>query len=100
MSYARFSEDSNVYVFATIEKGAHVAECCGCLLIPRDNEGMATAPWPQYADPFAIIAHLREHQAAGHKVPDYAFRSIAEDTWIGAVKPAGEPTHHMGSDVG
>ena len=87
MSYARFSEDSNVYVFATIEKGAHVAECCGCLLIPRDDEGDATAPWPQYDSPDGIITHLREHQAAGHKVPDYAFRSIMEDTWIGAVKP-------------
>jgi len=90
VSYVRFSEDSHVYVFATIQGGAHMAECCGCLLIPRDDEGEATAPWPQYDNPWGITDHLREHQAVGHKVPDYAFRSIMEDTWIGAVKEAGD----------
>lgn len=60
MSYARFSADSDVYVYAHI--GGFV-ECCGCRLGEQ---------W-DFHSPAEIVTHLREHEAAGHKVPDHLF---------------------------
>jgi hypothetical protein len=58
MSYARFGGGSDVYVFASVY--GHV-ECCGCIL---------GEPWEHHSAD-AVVAHMREHVAAGHKVPAY-----------------------------
>lgn len=60
MSYCRFL-DADVYVFASTT-GAF--ECCGCWL------GDHSFRTPSRT---AMIAHLGEHRAAGHHVPDYVF---------------------------
>lgn len=57
MSYARFT-DGDVYVYAAV--GGYVS-CCGCLLGDK---------W-DFHSPEEIVAHLREHVEAGHKVHDY-----------------------------
>lgn len=56
MSYARWSEHSDVYVYAHYL--GHV-ECCGCIL----DEA------PDYHSADDVVAHMREHVTAGHKVP-------------------------------
>lgn len=56
MSFARFSDTSDVYVFAHYQG---FVQCCGCLL--GDD-------WDHY-DCESLIAHLQEHVEAGHKVP-------------------------------
>lgn len=75
MSYARFAEDSDVYVFLAI--GGHL-ECCGCSLRPRIWE---------YDSTDALLVHLDEHKAAGHDVPDSCIARLIEereenDAWI------------------
>lgn len=57
MSYARWGQhDSDVYVFLST---SGKLECCGCSLSDE---------WT-YDSTDAMIAHLREHQAAGDHVP-------------------------------
>ena len=60
MSYARFSETSDVYVFAHV--GGFV-QCCGCAL--GDEWDFHSAA--------EVVAHLREHEEAGHVVPEHLF---------------------------
>lgn len=57
MSFARFSETSDVYVFSTVTGGV---ECCGCALVPNS---------PAFYSFEALAEHLREHEAAGHTIP-------------------------------
>jgi hypothetical protein len=65
MSYARFSLDSDVYVFLT-EDGI---ECCACSL---DGRFVARIT----AD---MIEHLEQHRRAGHSVSDETFRALRVD---------------------
>lgn len=58
MSYARFSETSNVYVYAHYQG---FIECCGCIL--GDD-------WSFHSIP-EIVAHMQAHVEAGHTIPDY-----------------------------
>lgn len=58
MSYARFGEGSDVYVFA--HWGGFV-QCSGCAL---DNV------W-DYHSAEEVVAHMRAHIDAGHIVPEY-----------------------------
>jgi len=58
MSWARFSADSDVYVYEDV---AGYINCCGCSLEdPRETNFTEAAP---------LKAHLDRHVAAGHKVP-------------------------------
>jgi hypothetical protein len=66
MSYARFS-DGDVYVFMHVDG---FLECCGCLLNDECLELPATAQ---------MVDHLREHVAAGHRVPDYVIPGLERD---------------------
>jgi len=66
MSYCRFGDDSDVYVYATFED---TYECCACRL--SINWGHKTA-----AD---MIAHLEKHRATGHLVPQYAIDRLRGD---------------------
>jgi len=58
VAYARFGEDSDVYVFPNPQGRL---ECCDC-----DLGGVR-----EFDSTQAMIDHLAEHRAAGHKVPDY-----------------------------
>lgn len=58
MSWARFSDDSSVYIYEDVDK---YINCCGCCLEdPRETTFTEAAP---------LKAHLDRHVAAGHKVP-------------------------------
>lgn len=78
MSYARFGTDSSVYVFLDV---SGYFNCCGCRLAP----GVATSTHaPTTAE---MLAHLEEHRAAGHLVPDYCLDGLRDDrdendSWI------------------
>lgn len=56
MSYARFGENSDVYVYAHY---AGYVQCCGCLL----------GDWWNFDTAEEIATHMDEHVSAGHKVP-------------------------------
>jgi len=57
MAFARLSADSDVYVFSFVRG----IECCGCQL-----EKVTSVIFTEFD---TLAAHLRGHQAAGHKVP-------------------------------
>lgn len=102
MSYCRFADDktialyaeqegidierSDVYVYTDV--GGWLA-CCACRIT-----GMA-GPWEHYSTD-AMIAHLREHIAAGHAVPDDVIPALEvdreeNDAFIAAHRPGHEP---------
>lgn len=58
MSYARFSKDSNVYVY----QSADGFECCGCWM--QDDASATT-----FDTAAEMVDHLRLHQQVGHLVP-------------------------------
>jgi hypothetical protein len=64
MSFARFSEDSDVYIFEHV--GGFI-ECCGCAISEPDDEieffGFAHLKTPREA-----LTHLDEHEKQGHSV--------------------------------
>ena len=65
MSYARFSAESDVYVFLHV--GGALC-CCGCF----NGEG--------YFDTTAeMVAHLREHEARGDRVPACTIKRLEAD---------------------
>jgi len=74
VSYARFTAESDVYVYASAAGGI---ECCRCRFIadaqgpPRGNAVMV--------DEDEMIAHLEKHRRAGHRVPDNAFEQLRPD---------------------
>jgi hypothetical protein len=67
MAVCRFNDDSDVYVYYSVLGGI---DCCGCILLGR---GAFVA-----RDEAAMITHLNEHVAAGHKVPAKAFERLAQ----------------------
>jgi hypothetical protein len=89
MSYSRFGADgSDVYTFPS-DRGL---ECCGCPLLPWPPGGSFTT-----RDLDAFAAHLDQHRAAGHAVPDDVMPAIRADLpWLVADdfvdRPAAAPT--------
>lgn len=93
MAYARFGE-GDVYLIGTYRLPTEeVFYCCGCILVetywrdePDSMFGGYIVPVNEgetyFTDPSRqkTMDHLREHLAAGHEVPDYAFTGIAEET--------------------
>jgi hypothetical protein len=66
MSVCRFDGDSDVYVYFGIDGGI----CCSRCLLESGNSFNA----PAERD---MLAHLRMHENAGHKVPASAFEELA-----------------------
>jgi len=64
MAFARFGDDSNVYVYYHV---GGFFDCCGCWM-----------PGSQFKTKEEIIAHLQKHIEAGDKVPDYTIEEIEE----------------------
>lgn len=91
MSYARFSEDSDVYVFLR-DLGL---ECCSCTFavlaeMRSANVTMSLNFLAHNTDD--MLAHLDQHRAAGHVVPDYAYEGLRDDRrendiFLGACPP-------------
>jgi hypothetical protein len=78
MSYCRWSDDSDVYIYEVVAGGV---ECCACWLL-NPQPGTAPAidrPSARIMTRSALIAHLLEHRAAGHKVPAGLIDGIRED---------------------
>lgn len=74
MSYCRFSDDSEVYMYP-FSIGKII--CCACRLNEKDK-------WGWYPDTVLnnekeALKHLKEHIYAGHKVPKYATDRLKEE---------------------
>ena len=69
MSYCRFSDNSDIYLFDNISGGW---ECCNCYL---GEGGKAT----NLETRTETIKHLLKHKDAGHKVPTYSIERLVEE---------------------
>jgi hypothetical protein len=68
MSYSRWSATSSVYVFAHVNGQI---QCCGCLFLDDDSfDAWSTAE---------MVAHIREHIAAGHTILDTLIEALEAD---------------------
>lgn len=76
MSFARWSEHSDVYVYEDCTVGL---VCCGCCLYD-DNDPHAAfgCSWASGADVEAMAGHLRSHEARGHLVPADVYPALIE----------------------
>jgi hypothetical protein len=86
MSYARFGEDSDVYVFAT----RYNIECCGCWLQERKWINDPDALFKGYLKSVGeviqtvfnsneeMLVHLEKHIAKGHAVPEYCLERLRD----------------------
>ena len=72
MSYARLGPDSDVYVVRSTEG----LECLACAL---DDPELDPTPDRIFSSSSSMVAHLRQHKAAGHKVPLQACIDLAID---------------------
>ena len=71
MSYCRWGEDSDVYMYGTRSEGGVNGICCqGCELLP---EGETST---HFDNPGDALIHLYEHRKAGHKVPYSAIKRL------------------------
>lgn len=66
MSYARFSEESDVYVYASVAGGV---ECCGC--------SMGDCFVAESTD--EMVEHLQQHIEKGDMVPDDIESALQDD---------------------
>lgn len=69
MSYCRFSNESDVYVFPATYGGI---TCCACSLA---YEGLIV----NYKTPIEMLAHLARHYEAGHIVPASAINRLCDE---------------------
>ena len=76
MSYARFSDESNVYMYHHYQG---FIECCGCWISDEIPDGYEDIPSPRFKTARRAIRHLMEHIEKGYKVPDRVFDRIYEE---------------------
>lgn len=79
MSYIRWGDDSDVYVYAHTQGGVC---CCACILNAPVNQ---LYPDTACISANAMLDHLQEHINAGHKVPPVALERLRRDLhgWSG-----------------
>ncbi len=75
MSYARWSNESDVYVYHHVDG---YVTCCGCRLFDADPFSLEPRD-PAFYSRTAAIEHLERHRLAGHIVPDYAFDRLWQE---------------------
>lgn len=80
MSYCRFPE-GDVYVFLSV--WGHL-ECCACSIESAKNGNLSSF---EAFTTDSMVSHLKEHQAAGHDVPEHVFADLRHDqeendSWI------------------
>lgn len=68
MSYARFTDASDVYIYMSVYG---YLECCACCM---SSDRCYTATSTE-----KMVEHLQEHTAMGHKVPDYVIPDLRRD---------------------
>lgn len=74
MSYARMSDESDVYIYSHANG---FIECCGCSITePEEYEDFGFA---RLATAREALAHLDKHVELGHNVPEKAFIRIREE---------------------
>lgn len=76
MSYCRFSENSDVYMYLSATTGKII--CCWCRL-----DSPLTEPDPALDGPQEAIAHLLRHQVGGDNVPTHAFEALTAEAHLG-----------------
>ena len=71
MSYVRWSPTSDVYIYDDVAGGI---TCCGCFLSDQGPKEVSfnCQTWEQ------MQAHLREHIAAGHAVPEHLMEVLPD----------------------
>ena len=74
MAYARFGDDSDVYVYLSEHEGGRRGyECCRCTLHGEPPE------WPAFGSTAEVIAHIESHEAAGQRVPEGTIDELRKD---------------------
>ena len=68
MSYARMGPDSDVYVYGSVN-GSY--ECCMCSLSKQGGQSFDCIE--------EVLDHLKDHKAAGHKVPGYCIDRLVKE---------------------
>lgn len=81
MSYCRFGESSDVYLY--LDCNGYVM-CCACRLAPIVTGSFLGEPVylhdsVELHSAEATLAHLAAHRAAGHVVPEYAFARVTKE---------------------
>jgi hypothetical protein len=72
VAYIRLTEEgSQVYVYMSGEHNC--LTCLNCTLLPEDQLEFLARTTAQ------MVAHLKEHRAAGETVPDVAFERLERD---------------------
>lgn len=72
MSFCRMNgEDSDAYIIATF----HGYECISCKLFGQNNYRRTFIT----EEPGRMLAHMYQHQAWGHRIPDYAIDRMWKD---------------------
>lgn len=89
MAFARFGWDkSDVYLYGGVLDGPcylHVIVCAMCLLDATDDDrDIYDRESLDFETKDRLLAHLDEHKAAGHTVPQAALDRIRDDDWIPA----------------
>jgi len=74
MSYTRFGDDSDVYVFWN----GNFMVCCACSLLGNIESAFLT--------PTGMLGHLMEHIDAGDKVPVDVIPAIENDIFNGGLE--------------
>lgn len=91
MTYARWSEMSDVYLYESASTGRFI--CCGCCLMPvpkplsevnqraraRMTHDERSTVSRSFAKREQLIEHLQEHIAAGHKVESHAILKLQHE---------------------
>ena len=73
MSYARFDDYSDVYMY---HHYMGFIECCGCWISDEIPEGYEDVPASRLETPRRAIRHLMEHISRGYKVSEITFERI------------------------
>jgi hypothetical protein len=76
MSYARFDDYSDVYMYHHYQG---FIECCGCWISDDIPEGYEDVPASRLNTPRRAIMHLMEHISRGYKVSDETFDRIYDE---------------------
>lgn len=68
MSYCRFSNESDVYMYRHVDG---FIRCCSCKLTAKD---------PALNTEREALNHLDEHKRFGHRVPQYAIDRLIDES--------------------
>jgi hypothetical protein len=77
MSFARFSDSSDVYIF---EHVSGYIQCCGCSIAkPKDDNEIFGFAFANLKTPREALLHLDKHIDVGDKVPTWTFQLIRDE---------------------